>query len=372
MKPRILFWLENFWPFIGGCEIINMHLIQALQERGYEIMVVTGHPGGSLADFEHYGQIPIHRIEFRKGFMGDLESFRNTLEKVTEIRAEFDPQLVHNHSSLPSILFELKSRRSDSTPTLLTLHTPRLGDQGRDSFFFSYVGNVDHITAVSEHTLCQALAGCNISCGTSVIHNALPVPAGPGPVSLPSGGLIACLSNLVEVKGVDIAIRAFALFAREHPDQRFLVAGDGPEKGKLEKLTEELDIGANVEFTGWIAPETVYAIMDRSSMVVVPSRWAEPFCLVALQAALRARPVVATRVGGLPEVVKDGETGLMVDSENPEQLASSMLKLFENPRLANSLGSKARARALSRFRFNEMVDRYESIYSQLLQGHHVQ
>ncbi len=97
----------------------------------------------------------------------------------------------------------------------------------------------------------------------------------------------------------------------------------------------------------------------------MPSRWEEPFGLVAVEAALMARPVVASRVGGLAEVVADGETGLLVDKEDPAALARAVTHLLKNPATAERMGQAARRRARELFGFDRQVDAYDGLYQRL-------
>jgi glycogen(starch) synthase len=103
-------------------------------------------------------------------------------------------------------------------------------------------------------------------------------------------------------------------------------------------------------------------------MIVVPSRWQEPFGLVALQGSQVGRPVVATRTGGLPEVIADGETGLIVEPDDPEALLRAMLKLAEDHELAVRLGSAGRRRALEYFTMSRCAEDYSRVYQEVVVG----
>jgi glycosyltransferase involved in cell wall biosynthesis len=112
----------------------------------------------------------------------------------------------------------------------------------------------------------------------------------------------------------------------------------------------------------------VPALINTSSLVVVPSRWDEPFGLVALEAALMARPVIAARAGGLVEVVEDGVTGLLVDKESPGQLAEAVIRLLRDPIAADRMGAAGRDLARELFGWERCVDEYEQLYQWTLSG----
>jgi glycogen(starch) synthase len=122
-----------------------------------------------------------------------------------------------------------------------------------------------------------------------------------------------CLGRLVPIKGFDIAIHAFSQVLDSYPEARLTLVGDGPSRPDLEAQVSTLGIESAVEFLGWVAPADVYHHLNVSTVVLSPSRVGESFCIAALQAAQLARPVIASMLGGLPEVVIDGRTGLLVD-----------------------------------------------------------
>jgi glycogen(starch) synthase len=143
-----------------------------------------------------------------------------------------------------------------------------------------------------------------------------------------------------------------------------VLAGEGPARPELERLATALGVAPAVEFVGGVAPEDVPALINTASLVVVPSRWDEPFGLVAVEAALMQRPVVATRVGGLVEAVEHGITGLVVDKEDPDALANAIVALLEDPATADRMAAAARKRARQRFAWDRCVDAYDRLYQQ--------
>jgi glycogen(starch) synthase len=161
-----------------------------------------------------------------------------------------------------------------------------------------------------------------------------------------------------------VALSAFATVRGRFPGTRLVVAGDGPEREKLERQASALGLIDSVEFAGRVAPETAAHLIDASTLVVIPSRL-EGFGLVALEAAWMARPVVATRVGGLLEVVVHEQTGLLVENENSHALAEGIALLLDNPETATKLGRAARSRAEEVFGWERHVDAYEALYRKL-------
>ncbi len=155
---------------------------------------------------------------------------------------------------------------------------------------------------------------------------------------LPGRRLVAAAGRLTEEKGfVDLLEAADALPG----DVDVLVFGDGPERPRLEALRGRLRTGARVRLAG-PRPDAAECVA-AADVCVVPSRWEEAFCLAAAEPLARGRPVVATRVGAIPELVRDGVTGLLVPPASPAALAMAIQRLLETPELAASLGQAGRA-----------------------------
>ena len=120
-----------------------------------------------------------------------------------------------------------------------------------------------------------------------------------------------------------------------------------------------------VKFTGWVPPGEVGALLQTAFAVVIPSRWREPFGLVALQAAEASRPVVASRVGGLPEIVQHGVTGILVPPDDADALGRGLKGLFANPAQAARMGVAARRHKRAVFHYEDFVASYERLYRAL-------
>jgi glycogen(starch) synthase len=199
---------------------------------------------------------------------------------------------------------------------------------------------------------------------SSVLYNGLDTPI-EAPTPLPTDApQLLCLGRLKRHKGFDLALTAFASIVSRFPRAQLTIAGDGPERPKLEQQAQSLGLGNAVAFTCWVAPQDVPPLVNTASLVVMPSR-REAFGLVALDAAVMARPIVATRVGGLVEVVEHQHTGLLVENEEAEALAQAIAFLLNHPQVAIRLGQAARQRAQERFSWQQYVTAYERLYKKL-------
>ena len=166
-------------------------------------------------------------------------------------------------------------------------------------------------------------------------------------------------------KGVDVLLRAFALMAATVPTARLVVAGDGPARRELEQLRDDLRLTDSVEFTGYLLPSELERRFALAWVQAVPSRWEEPFGNVAVEAQLRATPVVASATGGLREIVRDGESGVLVPRGEVASLAEALLALLRDRERSERLARRGRELAIARYSLAAHVDRLLAIYGDL-------
>ena len=168
----------------------------------------------------------------------------------------------------------------------------------------------------------------------------------------------------MEQKGFDVSLHAFAAARSEFDGVRLVIAGDGPQRSSLEEEARRLGVASYVDFLGWIHPEQTAALIDSASAVLMPSRH-EPMGLVGLEAALRGRPLIATRVGGLPEIVVDGETGILIGVDDVPALTQAAVRLLRDPAMSALMGWRARARVSRLYPWHKHRDAYRSLYRRL-------
>jgi glycosyltransferase involved in cell wall biosynthesis len=174
--------------------------------------------------------------------------------------------------------------------------------------------------------------------------------------------LVGFVGRLTGQKGVSVLLNAFANVLSALPTARLLLIGDGPQRAKLEALARELQIATAVHFAGWRAD--AQAQLATLNVIAIPSLW-EGFGLVALEAMLAGVAVVASRVSALPEIVLDGETGVLVPAANAAKLAATLLALLQDPQHATQLGKNGRVRAVGLFTVNQMAAQHAALYKSL-------
>lgn len=168
------------------------------------------------------------------------------------------------------------------------------------------------------------------------------------------------------IYGLDLLLQAFARVAEHHPGEvRLRLAGDGPEKENLKRLASELHIEEEIDWVGTLPNDQVADFYRSLEVVVIPSRQ-ESFGVTAVEGAACGLPVIASRVGGLPEVVRDQETGLLIPGEDSEGLARAMERLFLSPEEREQYGEAGRTFVLERYDGQKNVTQMESVYRRLL------
>jgi glycosyltransferase involved in cell wall biosynthesis len=184
--------------------------------------------------------------------------------------------------------------------------------------------------------------------------------ADPAP-RISEGPVVGAVARLSVEKGIDLLIRALP----ELPGVDVLLVGDGPERPALELLAHELHVAERVHFLGW--RDDVASLLHSIDVLALPSR-SEGAPLVVAEAGLCRVPVVAARVGGVPEVVLDGENGLLVPPEDPHALARAIGSLVGDPELRARMGARGREIALERYSPAATARSFEAIYRELVDG----
>jgi glycosyltransferase involved in cell wall biosynthesis len=179
---------------------------------------------------------------------------------------------------------------------------------------------------------------------------------------------VAFAGRLVREKGVDVLLSAFADVAKRLPAARLVLVGDGPERPVLEKQVRDLGIAERVEVTGRLSPEETQGRLAGAWIQAVPSRWPEPFGMVATEAMMRGAAVVASDIGGLPEIVEHGRTGLLVPPGDARAFAAALLRLLQDREEADRMGHEGRALAVAKFGIEAHVDRFVETYRAVCSG----
>jgi glycosyltransferase involved in cell wall biosynthesis len=179
----------------------------------------------------------------------------------------------------------------------------------------------------------------------------------------PDAPVVLTVGRLNPEKGHRYLLESVQLACRHIPGLRVLVVGEGPLRAKLEANTRSLHLDVVVSFLDW--RDDVASLMATSDLFVLPST-RESFGLVILEALALGVPVIATRVGGVPEIIQTGETGILVEPRNPEALADAMIWALTNPTQAGQLARQGQAVVRQRFSVEEMTKATNRVYHEVV------
>ena len=290
----------------------------------------------------------------------DVRAIREHVRSVREL----SPDILHVNLDNPwTSQYGLLAGLLTRTPMVSVLHLPTPPWNRRQQWLVRPVARrVKAYVCVSHDSARFAESMLHMKPGSArVIHNGMPVPRTlpPSAPPNPKGTLrIGAVGRLAPQKGLDVLIEAM----RSLPGCRLVLLGDGPDRAKLEALVGRRSLGDRVEFAGWVdAPWTEAWAFDVLAMPSVN----EGFPLVIVEAMLAGIPVVASTVGGIPEIVVPGSTGMLVAPQDPEALADALRTIAGDPQLRQDMGARCRTVALEQFTASAMAARFEALYREV-------
>lgn len=316
--------------------------------------------------------VAVHRFPFLEALsqrgIAPAERFATlarTLRTFSALKTEFRPDVVHINMTDAIGFFHLRTTNPHRAATVVTVHMP-LGAAyaERGGVVAQLAAEADAIVSVSNATAALAATGMRLPrAAIDVIPPGVPAGNFPPRVGLPSGPpAFVVMGRIVPEKGVDVAIAAM----RDVPDAVLTVVGDGPEEPGLVALADRLGVAGRVRFAGVVENTALAPVLHAADALLVPSTYEEPFGIVAVEAALAGLPSIVSRVGGLKDIVVNGETGLVVPPSDADALAAAMRRLASDRAATARMGEAARARAIARYGLEATTDAYVAIYERSL------
>jgi len=366
---------------VGGSGVVAAELARSLADRGHRTHVISSDTPFRLRTSD--GGVRFHRVE-TPGYpvFREPQYLLALANRLVQVARAHRLDIIHAHYAIPHAAAAYLARQilassgSDiNVPrTITTLHGTDVTILGSDASYRETVSfcidQSDEVTAVSESLRADTKRAMPISRDITVIPNFVDfeIYQRKPDASLrkrwcPSGErLVIHLSNLRPVKQVDAVVRVFAKI-REQVAARLLIVGEGPELGRTQQLIDELAIGGDVELIG--EAQDVVGLLSVADLFLLPSLQ-ESFGLSALEAMACGVPVVASNVGGLPEVVADGVTGFLHPPDAVTPMAASAIKILSNPELHARMAADGVRLARERFSADRIVPQYEALYERAL------
>jgi N-acetyl-alpha-D-glucosaminyl L-malate synthase BshA len=364
------------YPTSGGSGIVATELGMELARMGHEIHFVASSLPVRLRTFER--NLFFHQVEthFYPLFL-DAPYSLSLAAKMADVAESYSVDILHVHYAIPHAASAYLARSMVKPRRLLTattLHGTDITLVGQEPSFYRItkfcIEASDAVTAVSEYLKVRTEESFSTQKEIHVVPNFVDSqkfrPDGatvPKTMFCPgSEPLIIHISNFRPVKNIGTLIKVFHKVRTETP-ARLVLIGDGPERVPAEKLCARLGIQQDVMFLG--NQECIEGILPLADVLLLPSEQ-ESFGLVCLEAMSCSVPVVATRAGGVREVVEHGSTGFLHDPLDVEAMAGSVLDLLHDSDKRQSMGKMGRQVAQERFAVSDVVRKYVRLYENML------
>jgi N-acetyl-alpha-D-glucosaminyl L-malate synthase BshA len=367
---------------VGGSGIVATELAKSLARRNHQVHLISTEPPFRLGEYEaglafHRVQTPTYPLFREPQYMLSLAN------KIVQLSREFALDIVHAHYAIPhATAAYLAKQILSETPggkvpkIITTLHGTDITLLGGDPSYSEAVAfsieRSDGVTAVSESLKTETYASLPLRRDIRVIPNFLDcgdykrrdMPELRARLCPPDryDKLIVHLSNFRPVKRVEAAMEIFHRI-RKRVRAKFLLVGEGPDLSRAMRMAHDLNLACDVEALG--EQEHVIPLLSVSDLFLLPSA-TESFGLAALEAMACSVPVVASRAGGLPEVIEDGVTGFLHPPEDLQGMADSGIALLTDATLHHRCAKASRDRAEEFFCAKRVVPQYEAYYQEVI------
>jgi glycosyltransferase involved in cell wall biosynthesis len=383
---RIAQVVHNFHPVVGGVETYAYNLAKGLVEAGHTVKVYTASVPGWPARQIWQG-IDVHRL---RAIAHPLSY--PLIPGIVPALAHDRCDILHAHINSPmTVDFAAFASRLVDTPLVITYHADALYTDiaGKAPSFGSWLNRIYGMSCQRAANIARRLIATSpIYLESSRFlqryrHKVSVVPPCVDPFFLASPEdatkakqrlgyaaddmLVLFVGRLVPYKGLQTLLTAFRDVTKRIPAAQLAIVGSGPEGPALERLSDQLELADAVRFLGKLPRPCLREAYAACDVFVLPSRSrSEAFGIVLLEAMANGKPVVASRVGGVPYVVRDGETGMLVQPSNPTSLAAAISRLLSNAELRHRMGQVGRARVLTNFTRKQVTMQLLNIYQELL------
>ena len=360
---RILLVSQDFPPDVGGIQTYAAELAPRLAEQAEALAVVAPSRPGSVA-VDHPLPFPVHRLPARPDLLPLVAL------PALPVLARRGRYTLSFHAQWQTVGAALLARRLTGFPKHIVcaahgrelLFSPFPEDSALDGMYHrirrTLLAGVDHFLPVSRYT-----GGLLNSLGVPESQMTV-IPNGTNPgrfrpmdasalrheLGLGDRRVLLTVGRLVPRKGLDTTIRALPRIAEDVPNVTYLIVGSGPDRERLEALARRLGVSERLRFAGKVPNEQLPLYYNACDAFVMPSREANPdvegFGIVFLEAGACGKPVIGARAGGVPDAIRDGETGVLIPPRAPERLARAAQWLLTHPEEATRIGEQGRQRVL--------------------------
>ena len=365
------------YPTYGGSGVVGTELGIELAARGHEVHFITSAWPFRLR--EPNPLIHYHEVEVMSYPLFDHPPYALALAtRMAEVAESAKLDLLHVHYAIPHSVSAYLARAMMAPrrlPFITTLHGTDITLVGIDSSYLGItrfaINQSDAVTAVSSHLQQNTRLQFELTRDIEVIYNfvnceqyrRITDPSARLRFAPEGERILVHLSNFRAVKRVTDAVEIFSRVQKQVP-AKLLLAGDGPERAAAEMLAHKRGVHEHTVFLG--KQDNVECVLGISDLLLMPSEM-ESFGLAALEAMACEVPPIASRVGGVPELVTHGVDGFLADVGDLETMATDAIRLLQDPQLYQRVSQAARQTALTRFCSTLIIPRYEALYRRVLE-----
>jgi N-acetyl-alpha-D-glucosaminyl L-malate synthase BshA len=374
------------YPTYGGSGVVATELGIELAARGHQIHFITSSQPFRLTGRE--ANIHFHEVSVATYPLFEYPPYDLALAtRMAEVADFYSLDLLHVHYAIPHSVSALlasqmiathsMATRRRSLPFITTLHGTDITLIGLDPSYLPItrfgIQQSHGVTAISAHLADRTREAFGIDGEIEVIRNFVNcdlyvrrpdlVAAMRPRFAAPDEKLLVHLSNFRAVKRVLDVIEVFARVSREIP-ARLMLIGDGPDRSAAEHLALRYNVQDRIHFLG--KQDDVHELLPLADLMLMPSQM-ESFGLAALEAMACSVPAIATRVGGVPELIDDRVNGLLFDIGDVDSMAASAIALLQDPARIEAMSQAARLTAVERFSTTSIIPLYESYYRRVLE-----
>jgi N-acetyl-alpha-D-glucosaminyl L-malate synthase BshA len=364
------------YPSVGGSGVVATELGKLLAERGHTVHFIASSMPFRLGKF--YRNIYYHEVEVNSYSVFQYPPYDLTLaSRMAEVVETEKLDILHVHYAVPHAIcaYLAKQMVGDKVKIVTTLHGTDITVLGYDRTLSGIIRfgieQSDCVTAVSQDLINETKELFKTTKPIEKIYNFVdkrnyyPRDMSSYRKELAPNGekILLHVSNFRPVKRTGDVIRLFELVKQKHHETKLLLIGEGPDTPIIREMIQERGLQKDVIFMG--KQEDVACIYSLADLLLLTSE-KESFGLVALEAMACGKPVIASRAGGIPEVVEDGVTGYLLPVGDVEGMADKVIKLFTDDELYSAFSKRSMDRAYNKFCHEAITSEYEQIYRRLL------
>jgi glycosyltransferase involved in cell wall biosynthesis len=371
---KILIFSNMYLPHFGGVEMVVRNLAREFKKKGHEVTIVSSRTSRKLRAAEEIENILVRRTYLGvpgrsiKSILAFLVYFLPSLWMLSKHLREKKPQIVNLHFVDSTGFYVLILKRLFSFPLVTSIHGNDVQKFTKESKILKAIlrrilQKSEFITSCSRSLLSDACRLVpQIEERAMVTKNGVDIEEFDShPEAKYDTPYLFSLGRFEHKKGFDVLIRAFARLSPRFPSLHLLLGGAGAEEIKMRNIVVELNLRDRVKFLGPLDREGVVKFFKGCEIFVLPSR-IEPLGIVNLEAMAAGKAIVATSVGGVPEIIRDGENGLLVEPESEEQLANAITRLLEDRILRDKIASLNYREAREGYSWERVADLYLQAY----------